>query len=373
MADFARAMAHDLNNLLATIAINAELIRDDRGSREQTSGTILKATERGKGITRRLFAFSGQRDLSPARLSVADFLESMKAPIAEVLGADIEMRVALPLTHWPVCADPAGLRQALLELARNARDAMPASGCFTLEATQTSVAARDPAAHDDLKPGDYVVLRAADTGSGMPEEVLERACEPLFTTKGAGRNPGLGLSSVYGYIRQTGGGIAIDSVVGEGTSVSLLLPRAGEDESKSADGEDTQVRRRSDGAGASVLVVEDDDDLRSLIVQFLSASGFDAVAAGDGETALAAMEARGVPFDLVLSDVILVGGMSGPAFVEAAQARGWPMKVLYMSGYPQFIERGQTSLLEDAAIIAKPFRRAELIARIREVLREEPE
>jgi signal transduction histidine kinase len=110
MADFAGAMAHDLNNLLATIAINAELIRDDRGSREQASGTILKAAERGKGLARRLFAFSGQRDLSPARLSVADFLESIKAPIAEVLGADIKMRIVLPLTHWLVCADPVPAR-----------------------------------------------------------------------------------------------------------------------------------------------------------------------------------------------------------------------------------------------------------------------
>jgi CheY-like chemotaxis protein len=368
MADLSAAVAHDFNNLLAAISINAELVRDGRGTPEQASAIILKAAERGRDITRRLFAFSGQWGLSLVPLSLAEMLSSSRGSIAEALGADIELCLRLPPAHWHVLADPKALSQVVLELARNARDAMTEGGRFTVEVTASPAVDQEGARDDDPSVGDYLVLCVGDTGSGMSPEVLQRACEPLFTTKAASLNPGLGLSLVYGYVEQTGGHVVIDSVVGEGTTVRLLLPRAGDPGKEPDDSEESEHRQPAESAGHSVLVVEDDDDLRALITQFLSASDFEAVAASDGESALAAMEARGAPFDLVLSDVILVGGMSGPAFVEAAEARGWLTKVLYMSGYPQYIERGQANLLEDAEIIAKPFRRAELVARIREML-----
>lgn len=257
MADLSAAVAHDFNNLLAAISINAELMRDGRGTPEQASATILEAAERGHEITRRLFAFSGQWGLSLAPRSLTELLNSLRGPIAEALGESIELCLRSPPTHWHVRADPKAFGQVVLELARNARDAMPEGGRLTVEVTTSPAADHEGAGTDEPRAGDYFVLCVGDTGSGMSPEVLQRACEPLFTTKAASLNPGLGLSLIYGYVLQTGGQLVIDSVADKGTTVRLLLPRGGDSDKKPDDCEEGKSRYPTEVADNSVLVVED--------------------------------------------------------------------------------------------------------------------
>jgi CheY-like chemotaxis protein len=280
------------------------------------------------------------------------------------LGESIETRTSSSPDLWPAMADPAQLESTLLNLAINARDAMPGGGKLTIETANVTFAEGDVPVETEMGPGDYVTLAVGDNGTGMAPEELEHAFEPFFTTKEVGQGSGLGLSMVYGFARQSGGHATIHSERGRGTTVKLYLPRAERSDRlapKKAPAEEPKAR------GETVLVLEDDADVRQLAVSILEGLGYEVLEAQDGKAALAVLE-ESARIDLLLSDVVLSGGMSGPQVAEEARDRYPAMKVLFMSGHAEAALRHHRALRGDTELINKPFRRRELAQKVRATL-----
>ncbi|MAG98120.1 MAG: hypothetical protein CMM08_15690 [Rhodospirillaceae bacterium] len=358
-------VAHDFNNLLAIIMGHADLLSRLEGvqgmQEKRTIEFILKASRRGAELTQRLLAFSRKQFLDPKVLDLGDMLPEMIEMLGRTLGETIEIRLAAADDLWSCEADPGQLENAVLNLAINARDAMPEGGRLTIETANVELDDHG-AGQRELEPGPYVMLAVSDSGSGIAAVQLKRVFEPFFTTKEVGRGSGLGLSMVYGFARQSGGHATIYSEVGQGTTVRLYLPRS--DAALAPEAAGPRVTK-TETYEETVLVVEDDDDVRDLTVALLEALGYSVLAAGDGRAALDILEGnRGV--DLLLTDVILPGGMLGPELAERAADQG--IKVLYMSGYAENAIHHQGRLDKDVTLLPKPFDMASLSQKLREVL-----
>lgn len=357
-------VAHDFNNLLAVIQGNAEFLADQLGTDDAMAQAILRASTRGAELTQRLLAFSRRQPLRPKVIDLTQLVEDMRDLLIRTLGAPIEVKILSSADLSPTLADPGQVENVLLNLAINARDAMPDSGALTIECTNARIDDEYVADNPEAMAGDYVVLAVSDTGTGMSKEVIEHAFEPFFTTKDVGQGSGLGLSMIYGFAKQSGGHVAIYSEVGRGTTVKLYLPRAGQ--AKPADGSDDgdELPR---GQGERLLVIEDDSDVRALTVRTLEELNYRVT---DVDTAVAAREclADGEEIDLILSDVVLPGGISGPDFVEAALVFNPRFKVVFMSGYPAAAARRNGLLSSSHTLLTKPFERASLAAAVREAL-----
>jgi len=359
-------VAHDFNNLLTVIMGNLEMLGDRvvSAAERELVGEAQEAAELGAQLAGRLLAFGRRQALSPKPIQLSALVKDMVVLLYRSLGETvrIETRLAqdLPLT----LADPGQVENALLNLAINARDAMPQGGLLTIETATVELGVED-AVYTEIHPGRYVMLAVIDTGIGMPPEVAERAFEPFFTTKQAGLGSGLGLSMVYGFVRQSGGAVRLESAPGRGTTVRMFLPVA-PDEIPATDergGETSQ----SVGGGETILVVEDDARVRRVSVRHLEALGYKVIAVEDGPAALALLDA-GTPVDLLFTDVVMPGGMSGLDLAHEARARRPELPILVTSGYtdPGTAERGLPS--GRTGWLAKPYQTGALEASLRELL-----
>jgi PAS domain S-box-containing protein len=350
-------VAHDFNNLLTAIVGNLELAqlkRRDRKALDRALDSAIRVAESGAKLTQQLLAFSRRQHLQQQSIDVGALLLRLRDMIATTIGGLI--RVDIHTTEvWPILADPNQLELALLNLAINARDAMPDGG--TLSIRTANIETQDGGRPADLAPGNYVRISVGDTGGGMSEDIRDKAFEPFFTTKEPGKGSGLGLSQVYGFARQSGGTVQLDSAVGRGTTVSIFLPRAIGDEGPEA------LRREriaTDAGGARILLVDDDDDVRRVAADALSQAGYAVVPARNGFEALDLL-ARDETFDLMLADFAMPG-MSGIALYEEARLRRPAMRALFMTGFAEALELRANGNMPP--VIKKPFRLAELIAAV---------
>ncbi|MDH3597140.1 MAG: PAS domain S-box protein, partial [Rhodospirillales bacterium] len=353
-------VSHDFNNLLAVVVGNLELVaeqltQDDRCRRHVEKA--LGAAERGATLTQRLLAFSRKQALQPEEINAGRLVSGMTDMMRRTLGETIEIEVVSDSGLWTTSADPAQLENAVLNLAINARDAMPEGGKLTIETSNARLDDDYAAAQQDVTPGQYVLLAVTDTGTGMAPEVCARALDPFFTTKDVGSGSGLGLSMVFGFVKQSGGHVSIYSEVGEGTSVKLYLPRIKNPEQATSRPEtqgDIPLAR-----GETVLVVEDDIEVRTLVVSLLRDLGYDVREAGNGKAALDLLDERPCA-NLLLTDVVLPNGMSGRVLAEEVQKRLPDTAILYMSGYTEnsIVHHGR--LDDGVRLLQKPFRMSDL-------------
>jgi signal transduction histidine kinase/CheY-like chemotaxis protein len=341
-------IAHDFNNLLTVVVGGLDVIvkRAEDGKIKRYAENALAAAERGARLTGQLLAFSRVQRLEVRPTYVAPLIQNMRPLLRNVLGPGITKQFELDDAMIAVMADPTQLEVAVLNLAINARDAMPGGGILTFTSKPVSVAG-DP----DIEDGDYVELTISDTGLGMPPEVSERAFEPFFTTKEVGKGTGLGLSMVYGMARQSGGAARIESAPGKGTSVKLMFRKAEEAVVETALSTQEPVGAAVPMAPISVLVIDDDPDVRAFIVASLEEQGYRVRQASDGREGLAAME-REVP-DLVVLDFIMPG-MSGAEVAHQIRALRPDQPILFVSGYSETEAVKRTA--PNAPLLAKPFR-----------------
>jgi PAS domain S-box-containing protein len=361
-------VAHDFNNLLTIIQGNLELI-GERLPADPVMSTMMSdalgASERGATLTRRLLAYSRQQTLEPRTISLHQLVADLMVLLRRTLDETITPNAIIPADLWYVRIDPGQLENALLNLAVNARDAMPSGGKLTIEAFNTVLDADYTTQNPDATPGEYVLVAVSDTGTGMPPDVVARAFEPFFTTKAVGRGTGLGLSMVFGFVRQSGGHIKIYSEVGRGTTIKLYLPRAITKLDVHVANDESITPHLSQGE--AVLVIEDDDSLRKMALTMLAGLGYRTLEAADGPQAMEKIASAG-RIDLLLTDVVLPKGMNGPAIAKAAQQVRPGLKVLYMSGYTRDAIVHNGILDEGVHLIMKPFHKAELAAKVRKVL-----
>ena len=353
-------IAHDFNNLLTVVVGGLDIIakRADDPKLKRYADNALAAAERGARLTGQLLAFSRVQRLEVRPTQVGPLIHNMRPLLRNVLGPGISKQFDLDEALMPVMADPTQLEVAVLNLAINARDAMPDGGTLVFSTRKVRIKG-----DSDLDDGDYIELTISDTGVGMPPEVAERAFEPFFTTKEVGKGTGLGLSMVYGMARQSGGGARIESAPGKGTTVKLLFRKADDTEIEAAAGIDEPVSRVVPLAPLSVLVIDDDPDVRGFIVNSLEEQGYRVRAASDGREGLAAIE-RETP-DLVVLDFIMPG-LSGADVARRIRAKRPDQPILFVSGYSQTEAVKRTA--PDAALLAKPFRAEALHKAVRNAL-----
>jgi CheY-like chemotaxis protein len=283
-----------------------------------------------------------------------------------MLGEHLEIQTVLAPDAWGVLADPSQLSAAIVNLAVNARDAMRGGGKLTIATANVTFDEAAASADSEIKPGQFVMIAVGDTGHGIPPDIRDRVFEPFFTTKGVGRGTGLGLSMVYGFAKQTGGTVRIDSEEGRGTSVKLYLPRA-EGVAARTDDEPLSAPAAPLGRHETILVVEDDALVRGYVIAQLGGLGYRTLVASDGAAALALVD-QGAEFDLLFTDVIMPGGINGRQLADAVAARRPGMKVLYTSGYTDDAIVHEGHLDPGVALLRKPYRKADLAQKIREVL-----
>jgi PAS domain S-box-containing protein len=369
MGQLTGGVAHDFNNLLAVIMGNLELLlaRTELDSKNSTLvARAVAATQRGADLTDRLLAFSRKQPLQPVSIDINQLVKGMQELMVRTLGQAIEIDLVVGADLWQCEVDPGQLENAILNLSINARDAMPLGGRLTIEVSNARVGDPAAAGPEDSKPGEYILLAISDTGAGMSADVMEQAFEPFFTTKEVGKGSGLGLSMVYGFARQSDGHVEIHSEPDEGTTIKLYLPR-----STTAPISDTEAGAQmvidTAARGETVMVVEDDADVRAVAVSFLEALGYDVCEAGTADAALAQIRRNGA-INLLLADVILPGGMDGRALADTACGLLPDLKVLYMSGYTKDAMIHYGRLDEGVQLLVKPFSKADLAVKVRQVL-----
>jgi PAS domain S-box-containing protein len=362
-------IAHDFNNLLTVILGNAEALALRLKAREDLrhlADNIANAAERGAQLTQRLLAFSRRQMLQPTAVDCNALVDTMQVLLHRTLREDIDLRVRTAAHPVFALVDLAQLESAILNLALNAQDAMPRGGTLTLAIEEIELDADSLSPAGDVRAGRYVSIGVTDDGTGMNSDTLARVFEPFFTTKEVGKGSGLGLSMVYGFVKQSNGHVTIYSELGLGTSVRLYLPVAETHENAAPRPLETPLHSSGDEA---VLVVEDDPFVRSHVIGSLESLGYRVMVAGDGREALTMLQGGARPA-LLFTDVVMPGGINGWQLAEEARRIAPGMKVLFTSGYPQesLASRGQVD--PDARILTKPYRKAELARRVREALDE---
>ena len=361
-------VAHDFNNLLTVIIGGLDTIRrahpDDQQRFRRSTDMALQGAQRAVSLTSRLLAFSRRQPLEPQPLELSGLVRDMNQLLQGTLGEQIELECVHGARLWRIEADQNQLATAVLNLAVNARDAMPGGGKLTIETANTELDENAAAADAEVAPGQYVALAVSDTGVGMSRETLTRVFEPFFTTKEAGRGTGLGLSMVYGFVKQSGGHVTIYSEQNQGTTVRLYFPRY------LGDGPVSQPREKRQAAGASagetVLVVEDNDDVREYATSILSELGYQVLQAADADAALLIFGSA-VRIDVLFTDVVLPG-KSGRVLADEASRLRPGLKVLYATGYSRNAIVHHGRLDPGVHLITKPFTFDQLASRLRDLL-----
>ena len=364
----AGGVAHDFNNILAIINACTEFLRDRIVPAAEPSTyveNIRKATERGTSLTRQLLAFSRTPAIQTQVLDLNDRLKDISKLLRPLLGDDVEVLIVSRSPSAVIEADPGQLDQIVVNLAVNARDAMPRGGKFILETGAVNFDEGFAEQHQAMAAGKYVLLAVSDTGSGMDEATVSRIFEPFFTTKEAGKGTGLGLATVYGIVKQSAGHIFVYSEPGHGTTFKIYLPNA---EHKIGLGSKPEVETVSPKRhGTTILLVEDDEIMRALTRQLLQEHGYTVVEANDGKSALELAESNSGPIDLLLTDVVM-RRMSGPELAEHLHASHPTLKVAYMSGYTGELMANREMLKPGVTLLEKPFTRTALLNTVHAML-----
>ncbi|MCK1420832.1 CHASE3 domain-containing protein [Bradyrhizobium sp. 180] len=358
-------VAHDFNNMLTVISGNTETLvasLKDQPELQRTARLIDDAAERCADLIQHLLAFARRQPLQPRNVEISAAVADIAKLLRPTLGEQIQIETVLEQGPMTAHIDPSRLTNAVLNMAINARDAMPNGGKLLFEAHRVELDEAYAQNNPDVRPGPYVMLAVSDTGTGMPAEVQQKAFEPFFTTKEVGKGSGLGLSMVYGFVKQSGGHIKIYSEEGYGTTIKLYLP-PGEGTVDVA----TPVAPQAQGGAETIFVVEDDTLVRNFVTAQLQSLGYKTVAAPDSRAALQLIEA-GQPFDLLFTDVVIPGGMSGRELAEEVAKRRPGLKVLYTSGYTDNAIVHHGKLDDGVLLLTKPYRRNQLAEMIRKAL-----
>ncbi|WP_038936056.1 hybrid sensor histidine kinase/response regulator, partial [Bradyrhizobium japonicum] len=359
-------VAHDFNNLLQVISGNLQLLRKDiagNARAEMRVQNALGGVARGSKLASQLLAFARRQPLEPRVVNAGRLITNMDEMLRRALGGEIEVETVVAGGLWNSLIDPDQLENAVLNLAINARDAMNGEGRLTIEASNAFLDDEYVRQHDELSAGQYVMIAVTDTGTGIPPDILERVYEPFFTTKAEDKGTGLGLAMVYGFLKQSGGHVKIYSEVGAGTTVKLYFPRemASEDTLVGAPTGEVQ------GGEETVLVVEDDDEVREVAVSMLTELGYRVVKARDAASALVVVDS-GIPIDLIFTDVMMPGSLRSPDFARKAKERLPNVAVLFTSGYTQNAIVHGGRLDPGVELLAKPYTREALARKIRHLL-----
>jgi PAS domain S-box-containing protein len=363
-------VAHDFNNLLQIVTGNLEIIQrnlpEEESRLRRAAVNAAKGAERAATLTQRLLAFSRRQPLSPKRTELNKLIAGMSDLLHRTLGETTEVETVLAPRLWPVEIDANQLENAILNLAVNARDAMPEGGKLTIETQNSHLDESYTADNAEVAPGQYVMVCVSDTGSGMDEDTVARAFEPFFTTKDVGKGTGLGLSMVYGFVKQSGGHLKIYSELGEGTTVRLYLPRL---TGTAATEEFIAEEVVPEGSREElILVCEDDDQVRAYSAEALRELGYRVIEAADGTSALRAIEQHDGRIDLLFTDVVLPGGMTGAVLAQRARELRPDLKVLFTTGYARNAIVHHGRLDAGVELLTKPFTYAALAAKIRAML-----
>lgn len=359
-------VAHDFNNLLTVILGNADLLREELQSQPALAPLaqmIGGAAQRGAELTQRLLAFAGRQALEPESVDANRLVAGMDGLLRRTLGEHVEIETVPGVGLWPALVDPAQLESALLNLCLNARDAMPEGGRLTILTANAPLDREYADQHPGAEPGDYVQLAVSDTGSGISPEHLGRVFEPFYTTKETGKGTGLGLSMVYGFVKQSRGYVTLHSELGRGTTVTMYLPRA----DVAAAPVETRSAAPAEGGSATILLVEDDELVRHYASSQLAALGYRVIEATNGAAAMEIVQTQ-ADIDLLFTDVVMPGGMSGHQLADAARALRPALKVLYTSGYAENVIVHQGRLDAGVHLLQKPYRRADLARQVRDAL-----
>jgi PAS domain S-box-containing protein len=357
-------IAHDFNNMLTVITGTIDILAEAVADKPQLAAIaklISEAADRGAELTGHLLAFARKQPLQPREIDVNTLLVESAKLMWPTLGEQIEIEPMLADDVWPALVDPNQLTSALLNLAINARDAMPNGGKLILETSNVVLDQSFAKTSSDAQPGSYVMIAVSDTGSGIPEAIRERVFEPFFSTKGVGKGSGLGLSMVYGFVKQSGGHIRLYSEEGHGTTVKLYLPRASK---VSTPFDDALPASRIEGGDETILVVEDDALGRTYVDSQLRSLGYQTLTAANATEALAAADG-GATFDLLFTDVIMPGPMNGRQLAEEMSKRRSPLKVLFTSGYAENAMIHQGRLDPGVLLLTKPYRKLDLAQMVR--------
>ena len=363
----AGGIAHDFNNVLGVIVAYSEMLVEKLSDNAELSPlvtSITKAVERGGTLTRQLLAFSRQQVLEPQVISFSEHLEAIKEMLARVIGEDIRLEILPGNAKLRVKVDPTQLEQVIMNLVVNARDAMPDGGRLTIENSEIDIDDEYCSRNPEARPGRHAMMAVTDSGCGMTPEVLSRIFEPFFTTKEQGKGTGLGLATIYGIVKQSGGHITAYSEVGRGTTFKVYLPATQEEIDKPEVPSQERVAPRGE---ETILVVEDEESLRSVTREFLSNKGYQVIVAEDFQKALEASENNSQHIDLLMTDVVLPGS-SGPKLADRLATARPEMKVLFVSGYTADALVHGDLHRTDFAFLSKPFSLNTLARKIRTIL-----
>jgi PAS domain S-box-containing protein len=359
-------VAHDFNNILTIITGTIDLLHEGVEDRPQLAAItrmIDDAATRGADLTKQLLAFARKQSLQPRETDLNALMTGAAKLLRPTLGEQIEIESALSTDAWPAMIDPSLLTSAVLNLAINARDAMPDGGQLTLETRNVMLDEAYAAQNPEVIPGPYVMVAVSDTGTGIPPEIRDKVFDPFFTTKEAGKGTGLGLSMVFGFIKQSGGHIKIYSEVGHGTSIKMYLPRA---TGAAASAQDA-APARTHGGTETVLVVEDDRLVRSNVVMQLASLGYKTIEAASGPEALR-LAKGGEAIDLLFTDVVMPGGISGRDLARQIAQDKPDIRVLFTSGYTENAVVHHGRLDRDVLLLSKPYRKTDLARMVRTAL-----
>lgn len=360
-------IAHDFNNLLLVAIGSLDLLQERLADDPKAASLVdnaLTALFRGAELTRQLLAFARRQPLDAKATDVNERISAIIEWLRRTLGEEIEIATELAPGLWPALVDPTQLESALVNLAINARDAMPGGGRLIIETENKSLDERYSGENAETAPGDYVMVAISDNGTGMSPDVLAKVFDPFFTTKEPGKGTGLGLSMVYGFARQSRGHIKVYSEIGHGTTVRLYLPRS--DALPLGAVPAAANDHPGVGGGERILVVEDDPDVRQVVVFQLRDLGYRVIEARSGESALKIIE-RGEAVDLLFTDLVMPGGMSGTDLVRTARAIRPGLKVLATSGFAQGSMHGGLAEHDITSLLSKPYRKADLATKLRKI------
>jgi PAS domain S-box-containing protein len=359
-------IAHDFNNILTVIVGTIEILAEgvaDRPDLTAVTRLIDEAAARGASLTGQLLAFARKQPLQPEATDINALMAEAVSLLRPTLGEQVEIESELEAEAWPALIDRSQLVTAVLNLALNARDAMPRGGKLTLETANVMLDEVYARQNAEVQPGPYVMIAVSDTGSGIPAELRDKIFEPFFTTKEVGKGTGLGLSMVYGFVKQSGGHVKIYSEQGCGTTIKLYLPRATAQARPLAETAPTALQANGQ---ETILLVEDDRMVREFVVTQVQSLGYTTIAASNAAEALAILD--GVTPDLLFTDVIMPGGVDGRQLAELARRRLPSLKVLFTSGYPQTAIVHHGRLDPGVLLLAKPYRKIDLARMIRKAL-----
>jgi nitrogen-specific signal transduction histidine kinase/CheY-like chemotaxis protein len=367
----AAGVAHDFNNMLTVIGgyTSMQLGRSKlQADTEKAFGRIKLAAERGSLLTKSLLTFSRKQPVKRVSLDVAEAVTGLRNLLTGMVGETIQLEVICEAKTRRVCADPSSVHQIVMNLVLNAREAMPDGGSMTVQVTSSQVSPEEALVSPDRRPGEFLVLSVTDAGCGMDRETMARIFEPFFTTKPFGHGAGLGLATVYGLVEQHDGWVEVASEPGRGSRFRVFLPFETREEAEAPERGTSRYQKPANGRAESVMVVEDEPEVRELLVSLLRHQGYRVEQASSGAEALHTWNRFGTEFDLLLTDMVMPGGVSGSKLARSLLRQKPDLKVIYTSGYSRDAIANEHALQEGANFLAKPFSPDRLYQTVRAAL-----